>query len=56
MASLDESGKATATLTLPKGIPTSLVGTTVHHAYMAVTLAPFSFDFASNAVPLKLVK
>ncbi len=56
LGSLDSSGRSTAVLTLPKKIPNSLVGRTVHHAYMAVTLAPFSFDFVSNPVPLKLLK
>lgn len=56
LGSLDTTGKASAVLTLPKKIPPSLVGVTVHHAYMAVTLAPWSFDFVSNPVRLKLLK
>lgn len=56
LGSLDGQGKGSAALNLPRNIPSSLVGTTVHHAFIVVTLAPFSFDFVSNPVSLKLLK
>ena len=56
LGSLDVQGRGSAALKLPMNIPSSLVGTTVYHAFVVVTLAPFSFDFVSNPVSLKLVK
>ncbi len=53
---LDGDGKGSAVLTLPNNIPNSLVGTNLHHAFIVMNLAPFSFDLVSNTVVLKLVQ
>ena len=53
---LSPSGTSTAKLNLPLGLPASLAGTMLHHAYLVIDPSRLSFDFASNAVPLTLVK
>ena len=53
---LDVTGGATATFTLPAGTPASLNGNTLHHAYVAIDLGGPTpvVSLASNAVPLML--
>lgn len=50
------NASAQASLAIPKGSPTSLVGRKMHHAFVAFPKNPTSFDFVSNAVPLQLTK
>ena len=51
---LDSSGKAMAKFTAIPLFPPALVGLLFHHAYVVIGSSPF--DFASNAVPLTLLK
>ena len=53
---LSPSGTSTAKLNLPLGLPVSLAGTVLYHAYLVLDPSRLSFDFSSNAVPLTLVK
>jgi hypothetical protein len=48
---LDASSHAAAAFILPRGLPASLAGTTLHHAF--VRFGP-EIEFVSNAVPLLL--
>ena len=54
LGTLNASGMATAKWTALPLIPPALVGMTFHHAYVVFGSSPF--DFASNAVPLTLLK
>ena len=56
LATLDSAGKATAKLTLPPGLPQGLAGTLLDHAFLVIDLSTSSFDFASNSVPLTLMR
>jgi hypothetical protein len=47
-------GMATATFTLPPAFSPSIVGLTVHHAFVTVNLQTAGYTSASNAVPLHL--
>ena len=49
--SLDPLGRAQATFSLPAGLPASLFGMTLHHAFVTALATPF----ASGAVPLTIV-
>lgn len=50
-------GKAKATMTLPARMGLGLEGRVLHHAFVVLPfLPPLTFDFTSNAVPLKLLK
>jgi hypothetical protein len=53
---LDGSGRAAATLNLPRGLPVALIGRTLFHAF-AVFDTPGSSRarFASNPFPLTLI-
>jgi len=51
---LDGAGSGTAAVVLPPNSAPSLVGLTVHHAYVVVETAG-NLAFASNAMPLTLV-
>ena len=53
-STLDGSGQAVATLSLPALMDMSLVGITLNHAYVAAAVFGTP-DFASNAVPVTLV-
>ena len=53
-ATLDISGKATASLNVPSGLPLPL-DLTLHHAYLVFD-AKSVWHMASNPVPLTLVK
>ena len=54
----DETGMTTASITVPPGLPPTLAGVTVHHAYIAVAPGmqgiPF-VDLASNACVLRFL-
>lgn len=50
---LDATGSSTATFVLPPGVSPSLVGTTLHHAYVTFGSSQL-LDFASNAVAVTL--
>ena len=52
LGTLDTSGKATATLLVPKGLPAKLVGTQIYHAHVVFQSR---IDYASTPVPLTLV-
>lgn len=56
-APLDAAGQGTAQFTLGAGVlPTSLAGTTIHHAYVVITgVGPITLGGASNAMPLTFV-
>lgn len=56
LGTLDSNGRAAASFRLPPGLPASLAGTLLHHAFLAVNAVPLRFDLASNAVPLTLGK
>ncbi|MEO0650304.1 MAG: metallophosphoesterase family protein [Planctomycetota bacterium] len=52
---LDGSGDATAAVTLPGGSSSSLIGTTLFHAFVTIDLGPACFgcpSFVSNPFPL----
>jgi len=49
MGQLDSRGKGTAAFTMPKGLPVTLAGYTMHHAFGI--LVP-KVEYISNAVPL----
>ena len=49
MGQLDSKGMGNAEFTLPKGLPPSLSGQTVHHAFCIVIP---KVEYVSNAVPL----
>ena len=51
---LDAKGRATATLQVPKGLSPSLIGLSVHHAYL--TFAGTAIRTASNPVPVFFVR
>ena len=53
---LDAGGRATATITVPTGLPAGLAGLTLHHAFAVVELLPALLHVVhvSNAVPLTL--
>jgi FG-GAP repeat protein len=51
---LELYGRGVACFHLPAGLPPSLVGAVVHHAFVAAQVAPFSIDYASNPVLLRL--
>lgn len=53
---LDPGGRGVARLQLPRGLPLSLAGTRMDHAFLVVGLSPLSFRAASNPVPLTLVR
>lgn len=50
---LDFSGKGSATLRVPGGLPTSLIGQRFYHAYV-VFKPGLTYEYASTAVPLTL--
>lgn len=52
---LDAQGRANASFDLPTGLPISFAGTVLHHAFVVMKV-PLSFEFASNAVPLRLTR
>ena len=53
---LDPTGQAAASLSLPPGQSPGLAGLVLHHAYLSLALAPaLGVDFASNAVAVELV-
>ncbi|MEM7310647.1 MAG: hypothetical protein AAF682_28490 [Planctomycetota bacterium] len=53
---LDAEGAGSASLTFPPGFDSSLVGLTLHHAFVVFVFAPgFEPLFASNAEPLQLL-
>ncbi len=52
---LDNSGKGSAGLNVPKGLPASAVGVKLYHAYLVYD-AKSNFYMASNPVELTLVK
>lgn len=54
-ASPGPGGMATATFTLPSGLGASVVGLTVHHAYVAIAGTTGAVTLASNAVAVDLV-
>ncbi|MDF1800039.1 MAG: hypothetical protein P1V81_12750 [Planctomycetota bacterium] len=47
-------GQATASLILPAAFDPSLVGLTLHHAFVSLSLVGGTVTFVSNAVPLEL--
>ena len=49
LGTLDLSGQATATVQVPKGLPTALIGLRFYHAYIVFKT---SIDYASTPVPL----
>ena len=51
LGTLDVNGKATATIRIPAGFPSSLSGTRLYHAYVVFRA---KIDFASTPVPLTL--
>lgn len=53
---LDAQGLASATFTLPLGLPAGLAGTTLNHAFAVIELTAtlLAVVFASNAVALSL--
>lgn len=51
---LDVNGEGSATLTLPPGLPPTLAGVTIHHAYLATPTFPGA-DFASHPESVLLV-
>ncbi|MFQ5506081.1 MAG: integrin alpha [Planctomycetota bacterium] len=54
---LDASGNATAKWNVIPALPQPPVqGFLLHHAYVVIDLTRLSFDFASNAVPLRLLR
>ena len=53
---LDAKGSALARFTLPKRLPASLLHSVLDHAFIVIDPSKLSFDLASNAVPLLLVK
>lgn len=53
---LDLCGVGRAQLFAPPGYLRDLVGRKLHHAFVAMTPRPFSFDFTSNAVALSIVR
>ena len=54
---LNAQGKASASFTLAPGLPPTLIGLTLHHAYVVLELLPslLQVAFASDPVPLALV-
>jgi hypothetical protein len=50
---LDPTGKATATLHLPPGLPAALIGSRFYHAYVVFRS---NIDYAATPVPLTLVQ
>jgi choice-of-anchor B domain-containing protein len=54
VGTLDINGKASASLTLPAGAPSSLVGLVLNHAYVTLDVIGQA-DYASNAVSLELL-
>ncbi|MBI5851860.1 MAG: PQQ-dependent sugar dehydrogenase [Planctomycetes bacterium] len=52
---LDTDGGSSAALVLPAGLPASLAGATLHHAFAALDPQSGRLAFASNAVPLRLL-
>jgi hypothetical protein len=48
-------GQASATFSLPPALAPTLVGLTVHHAFVSVDLQTGNVNFVSNAVPLALL-
>ncbi|MDG2142957.1 MAG: hypothetical protein P8N31_05320, partial [Planctomycetota bacterium] len=48
-------GQASATFSLPPAFAPTLVGLTVHHAFVSVDLQTGGLNFISNAVPLALL-
>ncbi len=55
LGTLDGSGRAQATFSLPPGLPSALAGITFHHAFILFTNPPLVVNRASNAVPLTLI-
>ena len=53
---LDGAGRATAKFQLPPGLPQAFVGTRLDHAFVAFGAKFVTFDAASNAVPLTMVR
>lgn len=53
---LDASGRASATLVLPPNSAQSLIGLRLDHAFTAFQLSPLSFEVASNATSLVLIR
>lgn len=51
---LDGSGAATASLTVPAGLPASFVGLTLHHAFLVFDALSLTAELASNALALQL--
>ena len=49
---LDANGGAMATIRIPAGLPPSLAGTTVYHAFLSLGA---NGAYASNAVPLQII-
>ena len=56
LGTLDANGGATAKFNLIKGWPASLIGTRFHHGFCVIDLKDFRLKFASNAVPVTLVR
>jgi len=48
---LDSKGKAALAWTLPRGLPPSLLGLRLDHAYLVLGLKPLRLELASNPVP-----
>ncbi len=53
---LDGRGDATASLQVPPGLSSALLGTRLYHAFVVLKTAPTRVVFASNAAPLTLVR
>ena len=52
---LQSLGRAKAFLNLPPALPSSLVGGTIHHAFVTIGFGPAGVTSTSNAVALTFV-
>lgn len=54
VGTLDDDGRGVARLTLAPGLPASFLGTSIHHAFVAIDPTDFSVE-VSNAVSIEFV-
>lgn len=55
VGALDGVGRAQARFEIPPGLPASLAGLKLHHAFLSIDLSTGAIALVSNAVPLTLV-